>query len=61
MTAGIARRIILPFYPAYRGTKEGCDHSSDVGIVHSKQGRKGPVSLRKTIVLVKVRKCPDEW
>jgi len=43
MSAGAVRKILFPFYPASKRTKEGFDRGSEVGTVHSGRGGKGPV------------------
>jgi len=48
MSAGAARRILLPFYPALsKRIREGCDRGSEVRTVYSAQDGKRPVPLRK--------------
>jgi len=48
VSAGAARRILLPFYLAWvKRTREGSDLGSEVGTVHSGRDEEGPVTLRK--------------
>jgi len=48
MSAGVARRILLPFFSCVgKRTREGCDRGSEVRTVHNGRNGEGPVPLRK--------------
>jgi len=42
-------------------TKEGCDHVSKVGTVHSRRERKGPVPMRKSKESDRRRSCEKDY